>query len=61
MWEFIGSVLKIAIFLMTWRRDITKENKEKKALLAKEVSDAIKSGSISRINAAAQSVRMFCS
>jgi hypothetical protein len=57
MWEVIGNILKIIFFLLTWRREATEENKKEQEALAKEASDAIKSGSISRINAVVVGLR----
>ena len=51
MLNLIGNIIQIILFLLTWKANVSLENKEEKKSLAKEASDAIASGRVSRINA----------
>jgi hypothetical protein len=50
MWEVLGNIIKLVLFIMTWRIGTSQEKKAEKSAFAKEASDAVASGSISRIN-----------
>jgi len=51
MAQLLGNIFQIILFLLTWRVGVAQEDKQEKKDLAKEASDAIASGRISRINA----------
>ena len=57
MLELIGNIIKIVIFLLTWRVGVNESNEKKKSTLAQEASDAIASGRVSRINAVVAKLR----
>ena len=57
MLKLLGSMLEIFLFLITWRVGVAQEDKQKRESLAKEASDAIASGRISRINSVVVKLR----
>lgn len=51
MLQLLGSIFQIILFLITWRVGVAQGKEKERESLAKEASDAIASGKISKINA----------
>jgi hypothetical protein len=57
MFEVLGNIIKLVIFILTWRIGVVADQAAEKAALAKEAHDAVASGRISRINAVVAKLR----